>query len=86
MWKWVKSYTLEELEVNCATLLASLLNREKEYLIANYQPEEHQLVRAFIRAYPNLGANSTQRSESYHAAIKPLVNRQISLADLVRRI
>ncbi len=86
IWKWVKSYTLEELEANRTILLASLLNREKEYLIANYQPKEHQFVRAFTRTYPNLGANSTQRSESYHAVIKPLVNRQMSLADSVHRI
>lgn len=55
-------------------------------MIANYQPKEHQFVRTFIRAYPKLGANSTQRSKSYHAVIKPLVNRQMSLADSVRRI
>lgn len=86
IWKWVKSYTLEELEVHRTILLASLLNREKECLIAHYQPKEHQFIRAFTRTYPNLGDNSTQRSESYHAVIKPLVNRQMSLADLVRRI
>lgn len=59
IWKWVKLYTLEELEVNRTTLLASLLNQEKEYLIANYQPMEHQFVRVFTRTYSNLGANFT---------------------------
>lgn len=86
IWKWVKSYTLEELESNRATLLESLLDREKEYLITHYQFKEHQFVRAYTRTYPNLSANSTQRSESYHAVIKPLINRQMSLADSVRRI
>lgn len=57
-----------------------------EYLIAHYRPKEHQFVQAFTLTYPNLGANSTQRSESYHAVIKPLVNRQMSLADSVCRV
>lgn len=52
----------------------------------NYQPKEHEFVRAYTCSYPNLGINSTQRGESYHNVIKSLVNRQMPLAESVRRI
>ncbi len=52
----------------------------------HYQPKEHQFVRAYTRSYPNLGAHSTQRSESYHCVIKSLVNCQMPMAESVRRI
>ena len=86
IWKWVKSPSQIELEVNRTELLQSLLPKEQEYLLLHYQPKEHQFVRAYTRSYPNLGANSTQRSESYHHVIKSLVDRQMPLAESVRRI
>ena len=75
-----------ELEANWTALLQELLPREQEYLLVNYQPKEHQFIRAYTRSYPNLGVNSTQRSELYHNVIKSLVNRQMPLADSMRRI
>lgn len=86
IWKWVKSPSQSELEINRTKLLQSLLPKEQEHLLLYYQPKEHQFVRAYTRSYPNLGANSTQRSESYHHVIKSLVNRQMPLAESVRRI
>lgn len=86
IWKWVKSSNLIDLETNRAKLLQALLPAEQEYLLLNYQPKEHQFIRAYTQSYPNLGANSTQRSESYHNVIKGLVNRQMPLAESVRRI
>ena len=52
----------------------------------HYQPKEHQFVPANTRSYPNLGANSRHRSESYHHVIKSLVNRQMPQAESVRNI
>ena len=86
IWKWVKSQGLNELEANRTELLNALLPTEREYLLTNYKPKEHQFIRAYTKMYPHLGVNSTQRSESYHAVIKRFVNRHISLADSVRRL
>ncbi len=86
IWEWVKSQILNELEAHRTELLNALLPTEKEYLPTNYKPKEHQFIRAYIKMYPNLGVNSTQRSESYHAVIKRFVNWHISLADSVRRL
>ncbi len=86
IWKWVKSPSQSELEINHTELLQSLLPKEQEYFLLHYQPKEHQFVRAYTRSYPNMGANPTQRSESYHHVIKSLINRQIPLAESVRRI
>lgn len=82
----VKSSILLELEANCTKLLQALLLVEQEYLLLNYQPKEHQFSRVYTRSYPNLGANSTQQSESYHNMIKGLINQQMPLAESVRRI
>ena len=86
IWKWVKSPSQSELEINRTELLQSLLLKEQEYLLLPYQPKEHQFVLAYTRSYPNLGANPTQRNESYHHVIKSLVNRQMPLAESVGRI
>ncbi len=83
IWKWVKSSTLMELVANRTKLLQTLLLAEQEYFLLNYQPKEHQFIRACTRSYPT---NSTQRSESYYNLIKGLVNREIPLAESVRRI
>lgn len=82
----MKSSSFIELEANRTALLQELLPKEQEHLLVNYQPKEHQLIRAYTRPYPNLGVNSTQQSESYHSVIKNLVNRQMPLAESVRRI
>ena len=66
-------------------LLQELLPKEQEYLLLNYQPKEHQFIWAYTRSYPNLGVNSTQRSKTYHNVLKSLVNRQMPLAESVRR-
>lgn len=63
-----------------------MLPAEREYLLTNYKPKEHQFDRAYTKMYPNLGVNSTQQSESYYAVLKSFVNRHISPADSVRRL
>lgn len=82
----MKSQGLNELETSRIELLNALLPAEREYLLTSYKPKEHQFIRAYTKTYPNLGVNSTQRSESYHAVIKRFENRHISLADSVRRL
>ncbi len=47
IWKWVKSSSLIELEVNRTAFLQELLPKEQEYLLANYQPKERQFIRAY---------------------------------------
>ncbi len=82
----MKSQGLNGLDTNRTKLLNALLPTEKENLLINYKPKEHQFIRAYTKMYPNLRVKSTQRSESYHAVIKRFVNRYISLADSVRRL
>ena len=74
IWKWVKLSTLLELEANRTKLLQALLPAEQEYFLLNYQPKEYQFICVYTQSYPNLGANTTQRSESCHNVIQDLVN------------
>ena len=66
--------------------LRELLSKEQEYLPINYQPKEHQFIQAYTRSYPNLGVNSTKRSETHQNVIKSLINQKMPLVESVRQI
>lgn len=59
IWKWVKSQGLNKLEANRTELLNALLPTEREYLLTNYKPKEHQFICAYTKMYPNLEVNFT---------------------------
>lgn len=59
IWKWVKSQGLNKLEANRTELLNALLPTEREYLLTNYEPKEHQFICAYTKMYPNLEVNFT---------------------------
>ena len=86
LWKFVKSASSEELEVNRAEIHAKLRPDEIKYLNDFWGPRERQFLRIFTRQHPNLGAHSNQRSESLHPGTKDILNKQLSLEEASRRL
>ena len=82
-WAYIKSDTLELLEMNRATLIAALRPKERSYIAETWLPKEHRVVFCYTKL---LGCNATQRSESYHPPIKAVTNGQLSLDDAVAAI
>lgn len=85
IWLGVKSETIEGLEERRETLLQQLKPEEQAYLTRNYQPKEHQFVRAYNQRYANLGVNSTARAEGYREVIK-VCKRQFTSPQSVKAI
>ena len=87
IWKWVKSPSQSELEINRSELLQSLLSKEQEYLLLCYEPKEHQFVRAYWHLIISKFGRQLYSAQLvfYHHVIKSLVNRQMPLAESVRR-
>jgi len=85
-WEYLKSMTLEDLEINRRVLGQSMGPLFAEYLEQTWIPKEQKVVHFYTRKYANLGASSSQRSESYHDTVRELVNAQLSLKDSVKRL
>ena len=78
--QWVKALDLETLEKARNKILSRLRSDDRTYLRTYYQPKEPQFCRAYTRVLPNLGANSTQRNESYHVVVKQKLNKNLSVS------
>jgi len=78
--QWIKALDLEALEKARNKILSRLRSDDKTYLRTYYQPKEPQFCRAYIRMLLNLGANSTQRNESYHVVVKQKLNKNLSVS------
>ena len=57
-WAYIKSDTLELLEVNRATLVAALRPEERSYIIETWLPKEHRVVFYYTKLLNNLGCNA----------------------------
>ena len=57
-----------------------------KYLQETWIPKEPKVVYLYTHKNANLGATSSQRSESYHNTVWELVNAQLSLEDSVKRL
>jgi hypothetical protein len=75
-WEYILSSSMWQLEQSREKLIRGLRARERTYLDDNWISKEHQFVRVYTAKYPNLGANSTQRSESFNAKIKTQLTSQ----------
>lgn len=86
IWNWIKSPTVNELNLDREILAASLRPKEQEYLYSYWQRQEPQFGRAYTRLLPNLGAESTQRSEASHPMIKNQTNKYTPIEVAVRKL
>lgn len=86
IWNWIKSPTVTELNLNREILAASLRPKEQDYLHTYWQRQEPQFIRAYTRLLPNLGAESTQRSEASHPIIKNQTNKHTPIEVAVRKL
>lgn len=86
IWNWIKSPSVPELNLNREILAASLRPKEQDYLHSYWQRQEPQFVRAYTRLLPNLGAESTQRSEGSHPIIKNQTSKHKSIEVAVRKL
>lgn len=62
IWAWIKSPTAQLLEER-RELLTKVRPKEQDYLLGCYQHQERQFIYGYTMKLPNLGVNSTQRSE-----------------------
>lgn len=86
IWNWIKSPLVAELNLNREILAASLRPKEQDYLHSCWQCQEPRFVRAYTRLLPNLGAESTQRSESSHPIIKNQTSKHTPIEVAVRKL
>jgi hypothetical protein len=56
-------------------LFELLRHDEVDYIKDNWLPKKKQVLHHWVNQYPNLGANSNQRSEGGHPKIKQILNR-----------
>jgi hypothetical protein len=56
-WAYIKSDTLELLEVNRVILVAALRSKERSYIIETWLPKEHRVVFCYTKLLNNLGCN-----------------------------
>ncbi len=77
---------MTELNLNREILAASLRPTKQEYLHSYWQHQELQFVRAYTRFLPNLGAESTQRSEASHPIIKNQTNKHTPIKVSVKKL
>lgn len=73
-WDWVKFVDAAALVINRDALLALLKADEKEYFYNRWYPKEDMVVACYTCNYRNLGAATTQRTESMHPIVKAVMN------------
>jgi MULE transposase domain len=85
-WTYLKSSSFHELLTNRQRLLDALKPPEVAYILKTWVPKEDRVVAVYTRGYPNLGATSTQRGESYHPVLRQTSNAQLPLEESIRRL
>lgn len=78
-WNYVKSLNSKDLDTAQQALLNQLLPKNRPYINETWRPKESRVITAFTRRYRNLGANSTQRIESFHRIVHSATNGQLTL-------
>ena len=73
VWAWANSETLAAADEKRGKLLAQFGAEEQRYLREYYQPKEDQFLQAYMKTYPHLGCNSTQRAEGTIPSLKRFV-------------
>jgi MULE transposase domain len=68
-WFYVESITLKDLDLNRQRLLDRLQPAEYAYIEDNWRDKEERVIAVYTRKYRNLGANASQRAESFHTVM-----------------
>src|SRR3981189_1275766 len=73
-WNYVKSATLDELNLNRSHLLSSLHPDDKAYIEDFWADKEERVIYYHIKKNRNLGCTSSQRVESWHPLVHQVCN------------
>jgi hypothetical protein len=85
-WEYIQSKTPEALTANRRALGQAVGPLFMKYLEETWIPKEQKVVYLYTHKNANLGATSSQRSESYHDTVRELTNAQLSLEESVKRL
>lgn len=85
-WAYITSMTEQQLDTNRRDLGTSVGPLFMKYLQETWIPKEQKVIYLYTFKYANLGASSSQRSESYHDTITELVTAQLTLKDSAKRL
>lgn len=70
VWAWVKADSIQKMVECREKLLSELQDEERAYLVKEYQPKEHQLIRAYTKKPADRASNSAQQGNSSRIASK----------------
>lgn len=70
VWAWVKADSIQKMVECREKLLSELQDDERAYLVKEYQPKEHQLIRAYTKKPADRASNSAQQGDSSRIASK----------------
>jgi hypothetical protein len=79
MRNWLQCDDLTKVDEMRAILYSHLKPAEHNYIEKNWRPKKPFIIRAYTRAYPNLGCNSSQRNEGSHHHVKALTDPRAQL-------
>ena len=86
LWTFIKNNTYVELEINRIEIHSKLRLDEIENLKDYWGPKKSQFLRIYTRKYSNLNAHSNQRLKSLYSDIKDILNKQIGIEEVSRRL
>jgi hypothetical protein len=86
VWRYIKSATEIDLEINRAAMLKAIRPGEQTYINTYWRPKEKQVIRCYTALNPNLNCFSSQRDEGIHPMLKTVLNHHIRLDKAVRRL
>lgn len=82
VWAWVKADSIHKMVECREKLLSELKDEERAYLVKEYQPKEHQLIRAYTKKPADRTSHSIQQGDLSRIASKeekPRGERFVSL-------
>jgi MULE transposase domain len=86
VWRYIWSSSVDELEINRATMKAAMRVGEQQYIDKYWVCKEKQVIRAYTAFLPNVNCFSTQRDEGQHPMIKSVLHHQLPLDQGVVRL
>ena len=85
-WDYINAPTEAALDIARETLCVAGGAALRKYINEEWRLKERKTVIAYTRRYPNLGAASSQMSESYHNVMREITNAQLSLEESAKRL
>lgn len=80
VWAWIKADSIQRMVECREKLLSELQDEDRAFLVKEYQPKEHQLMRAYTKTSAHRASNSAQQGNSSRIASKekkPRVVRRV---------